>query len=302
MSGLPPLVLTMTRGGGCPLCSVTISRKFWQLAPSSWFSAFFSHSWTQKGRLALLRCTLPLHLSSMRQWGVLQSGDLLFQFIKGAYLLRTGRTLRAPLWDLPFPDSSSTQASYEPMEQSNLSHKFLSHKTALILALYSAKRVSELHALSVSEKYLRWKADRGVSLWLNPSFLPEVVNPQTVSQEVEISAFLLHPALQQGEVGLLTLCPVRVPRAYIASTQSLRCSHSELFVCFNNKKLGLPVSKQCLSHWIANTISEAYSRQNLPVLGTLVAHSIRSVASSWATLKGVVFQKSLQQQHGVLLF
>ncbi len=41
----------------------------------------------------------------------------------------------------------------------------------------------------------------------------------------------------------------------------------------------------CLSHWIVNTISESYSRQNLP--GNLVAHTTRSVATSWAALKGV---------------
>ncbi len=86
---------------------------------------------------------------------------------------------------------SLTRAPYEPIEQSNL--KFLSHKTAFLLAIYSAKRVSASHALSVSEECLRWKADNtGLSFWPNLSS--------------EISAFQLDPALTHEKVGLLTLC------------------------------------------------------------------------------------------------
>ena len=92
---------------------------------------------------------------------------------------------------------SLTQPPYEPLDQSTL--KFLSHKTAFLLAICSAKRLGELHALSVSGDCLRWKADdTGVSLWPNPAFLPKVVNPQTVNQVIELSAFQADP----------TLCPL----------------------------------------------------------------------------------------------
>ena len=76
---------------------------------------------------------------------------------------------------------SLTRAPYEPMDQSDL--RSLSRKTALLLALASAKRVGELQALSVSPDCLRWKADgSGVDLWPNPAFLPKVITLQTVNK------------------------------------------------------------------------------------------------------------------------
>lgn len=54
---------------------------------------------------------------------------------------------------------------------------FLSHMTFFLLARCSAKRVNELHALSVSEQRLWWIADdTGVLPWSNPSFFLKVVN------------------------------------------------------------------------------------------------------------------------------
>ncbi len=151
-----------------------------------------------------------------------------------------------------------------------------------------SKRVSELHALSVSEDCLRWKAENaGVYLWPNPSFLPKVLRPGMINQVIELDAFL--PDLSCSGTGWesSSLCPVRALHTYIKHTRPLRQSHKQLFVCFDKKCAGKPVSKQRLSHWIVDTISQAYSSQNLPVPGDLVAHSTRSMATSWAALKGV---------------
>ncbi len=54
------------------------------------------------------------------------------------------------------------------VEQGDL--KWISWKTAFNLAITSAKRVGELHTLSVSESYMCWNADKSVvTLWPNPS-------------------------------------------------------------------------------------------------------------------------------------
>ncbi|KAK0150205.1 hypothetical protein N1851_008880 [Merluccius polli] len=82
---------------------------------------------------------------------------LVSQFIKGAHRLRPSRTLRAPSWDLPTVLQALTGAPYEPLEQADL--KFVTQKTAFLLAVCSAKRVGELQALSVSNQCLRWKAN-----------------------------------------------------------------------------------------------------------------------------------------------
>ena len=140
--------------------------------------------------------------------------------------------------------------------------------------------------MSVSEQCLRWKAEySGVSLWPNPSFFPKVVNPQTVNQVIEISSF--HPESAPTGDNLVNLCPIRALRTYVTRTQSLRHTHSQLFVCYGGVKRGNPVSKQRLSHWMVDTIAQAYDSQSLPVPGNLVAHSTRSMATSWAALRGV---------------
>ena len=70
----------------------------------------------------------------------------------------------------------------------------------------------------VSDECLRWKPENvGLSPWLNPGFLPEVVRPDTVNQAIELEAF--HPDPEyQGGIALHTLCPVRALRAYVDRT------------------------------------------------------------------------------------
>ena len=85
--------------------------------------------------------------------------------------------LRTLSWDLPLVLRSLTTAPYEPLGQADL--KFLTQKTVFLLSLCSTKRVSELHAVSVSTECMMWKPeDAAVSLWPNPFFLPKVLNPQ----------------------------------------------------------------------------------------------------------------------------
>ncbi len=82
---------------------------------------------------------------------------LVSQFLKGARRLHPERKLRSPSWDLPLVLQSLTEAPFEPLAQADL--RSLSWKTVFLLAISSAKRVSELHALSVSDDCLRWKTD-----------------------------------------------------------------------------------------------------------------------------------------------
>ena len=208
------------------------------------------------------------------------------QFLRGVRRLRPGRALRTPAWDLPLVLRSLTRAPYEPLDRSDL--KSLSRKTALLLALSSAKRVGELQALSVSQDCMRWKPDgTGVSLWPNPAFLPKVVAPRTVNHVLEVVALGSALGPQGCSEDLSTLCPVRALRAYVERTQPLRGAGTQLFVCYGGRRLGLPLSKQRLSHWLVDAISAAYVDLGQPVPENVVAHSTRGIATSWAALKGV---------------
>lgn len=65
----------------------------------------------------------------------------------------------------------------------------MSMKTAFLLAVTTAKDVSEL-ALSFSLMCLRWKADvSGVTLWPNISFPPKVLSPSHINQAIELEAY-----------------------------------------------------------------------------------------------------------------
>ena len=113
---------------------------------------------------------------------------LIRQFLKGAQRLQPARSLRAPSWDLQVALRSLCLPPFEPLSQADLTR--LSMKTAFLLAMATAKRVGELHALSVSQACLRWHADgSGVVLWPNPSFLPKRLSPHHVNQSIEWTAF-----------------------------------------------------------------------------------------------------------------
>jgi hypothetical protein len=58
-----------------------------------------------------------------------------------------------------------------------------------------------------------------------------------------------------------------------------------LFVCYGERVLGAGLSKQILSLWIVDMIMTAYRLAGKPVLGSVVAHSTRGVAASWALLR-----------------
>ena len=66
---------------------------------------------------------------------------LVSQFVKEVCRLCLTRSPRAPSWDRPSVLRSLTQPLYEPLDQFALN--FLSHNTAFVLALCSAKRVGE---------------------------------------------------------------------------------------------------------------------------------------------------------------
>ena len=70
-------------------------------------------------------------------------------FLRGALRLRPPTAMRSPAWDLPLVLEALSSPPFEPLGQGGL--KWLSMKAAFLLAITSAKRVGELHALTVSD-------------------------------------------------------------------------------------------------------------------------------------------------------
>ncbi|KAK0156393.1 hypothetical protein N1851_000309 [Merluccius polli] len=191
--------------------------------------------------------------------------------------------------------------------------KFVSLKTALLLALTSAKRVSDLQALSIRPSCLQFAPGRTkVCLRPNPAFVPKVVVLGYRCPTVELLAFHPPPFSSAEEKKLNTLCPVRalhvtcalrgkipicvgckigIAQAPVYKVNCAECMIGpQLFVSWATPHKGKPLSRQRLSHWIVEAISLAYGCKGLQPPQGLRAHSTRGMATSWALFRGVSMQ------------
>ncbi|KAK5898201.1 hypothetical protein CgunFtcFv8_015639 [Champsocephalus gunnari] len=127
------------------------------------------------------------------------SQPLMTRFLQGVRRQRPVVHASAPQWDLPLVLEALVTEPFEPLELSSL--KALSWKTALLLALTSAKRVSELTALSVHPSCLLIRGDRsGATLRPNPSFTPKSMGSSFRSRAIQLGGLILHPMLGPGRL------------------------------------------------------------------------------------------------------
>lgn len=211
-----------------------------------------------------------------------EAEKLVSQFLKGARR-RAGRPARPslPPWDLELVLRALGEPPFEPLESVDL--KWLSFKTALLLALATAKRVGELHALSVHEHLCRFLPEgAGVFLRPNPAFLPKVLSSSRPSQDIEVRSLY---STEEGVRRHSLVCPVRALRMYLQQTQNHRQT-DQLFVCFRPDLRGRPLSKARLSHWLVGAIQQAYVGAGVPLQSGVRAHSTRGMATSWASWRG----------------
>ena len=190
---------------------------------------------------------------------------LMSQFLKGAQQ----QTLRiksqmVPPWDLERVLGALQHAPFEPIEAIEL--KWLSLKTALLLAVCSARRVGELHALSVHQECCKLlPGNAGVTLQPNRAFLPKVLSDANLHQTIKLCPL---PPTQEGDgTGhqASALCPVRALLSYLNCTKLVR-KRDQLFVCFKTECLGEPLSKSRLSRWVVEAIQQAYTETDRPAL------------------------------------
>ena len=168
--------------------------------------------------------------------------------------------LRPPAWDVSLVLQSLTGAPYEPLR--TCEERFLAQKTLFLLALASAKRIGELHALSFRVSHTR---DWGeVSFAFVTGFVAKTQDPSSLAPRFE--GFTV-PALtnaRKNRNGRL-LCPVRAVKVYLDRTAPHRPRCERLFVTAGRSKK--EISKTTVSFWLRKTISRAYelSGTALPV-------------------------------------
>ena len=168
--------------------------------------------------------------------------------------------LRPPAWDVSLVLQSLTGAPYEPLR--TCEERFLAQKTLFLLALASAKRIGELHALSYRVSHTRGWGE--VSFAFVTGFVAKTQDPSSLAPRFE--GFTV-PALtnaRKNRNGRL-LCPVQAVKVYLDRTAPHRPRCERLFVTAGRSKK--EISKTTVSFWLRKTISRAYglSGTSLPV-------------------------------------
>ena len=209
---------------------------------------------------------------------------LVKRFLQGVRRRRPVTRTSVPQWELPLVLEALCKGPYEPIERSSL--KALSLKTAFLLALTSAKRISELCALSVNPSCLLIRGDRsGATLRPNPAFVPKNIRSSFRSRDIHLEAFHLPPHGDPSQAKLHLLCPVRALAYYVERTASVR-STQQLLVCYGDGVVGKALSKNRLARWLCECISAAYDRAGRTPPAGIRAHSTRAVAASAALFSG----------------
>lgn len=159
-----------------------------------------------------------------------------------------------PKWDLSLVLRHLTRSPYEPMRIAD--QKFLTRKTAFLLLLATAKRVSEIHALTYLVDHTEgWKT---ITLHFDPSFVAKTQKPSDPSTQLTtVTIPALAPSVEEG-LPDRSLCPVRALRYYLDRTAASRPGRRRLFIP-NQLGRTKDISKATLSHWVQEVIREAYS-------------------------------------------
>ena len=119
--------------------------------------------------------------------------------------------LRPPAWDIALVLQSLTGAPYEPLRTCD--ERFLAQKTLFLVALASAKRIGELHALSYRVSHARNWVE--VSFSCVPGFVAKTQDPSSLAPWFDGFTLPALPNVRNNRNG--RLCPVRAVRCYLAA-------------------------------------------------------------------------------------
>ncbi|KAE8613519.1 hypothetical protein XENTR_v10007752 [Xenopus tropicalis] len=209
-----------------------------------------------------------------KQWANLPEVKLFFQALQK---IRPPVKNPIPPWDLNLVLRALQKAPFEPMGSVDL--KFLTWKVTFLLAICSARRVSDLAALSHLKPWTIFHQDK-VVLRTIPSHLPKVTSKFHINEEIILPSFCPKPT-NDRERQLHSLDTVRALKFYLHRTADIRHSDA-LLVLFGSNKRGQQASKRSIARWLVQTILEAYKVMKREAPFPVKAHSTRKISASWA--------------------
>ena len=239
---------------------------------------------TIRGYRSMLSQTL-----SFRKPCAIGTDSVLSDLIRSFELRRPVSRSLAPKWDLSHVLWSLTRSPYEPMSEASLT--FLSWKTAFLLTLASAKRRSEIHALSVEEGHLRFNdSDGSVSLLCQTGFLAKTQLPSVAPVPFIIPS--LSRSCGNEDTDRL-LCPVRALKFYLNRVRGSRGDRKRLFLPIKGSG---DITAASISRWFACTIKRAYSNVSVEDLSLLNIrpHELRALSTSWAFVNHIPLEDVLR--------
>ena len=206
--------------------------------------------------------------------------DLMAEYLSGIKKVVVRALPQDEQWDVALVLRALQDAPFEPMQTAEI--KFVSAKVAVLLALTTAARVSELTALTITG--ITFSGDYKVIINQDPAFAPKHVATLYRRTPVVLRAYFPEP---QGELETRRhlLCPVRAVRLYMQRTSDSRRTQ-QLLVTYGGRTPGSALSSQRLSHWLRDGIAAAYQTvgKRAPMLK---AHSTRGMATSIAVKANV---------------
>ena len=208
------------------------------------------------------------------------------RIIQGAFTLKPPVLKLVPSWSLTLVLRSLAEAPYEPMGDASL--RSVTLKCAFLLALASARRCSQLAALSVHPDHLVWTRT-GVRLSTKVGFLAKNQRLDYTPSPIDLKAMKHYSSIKEDAAW----CPVRALKYYVKRTEGLRGEAQQLFIKQVQPHDGVrPVT---IAGWIVAVIKQAYPHGQAPGLEqTPHAHDVRGISASWAKFQGVPIDEIMQ--------
>ena len=155
------------------------------------------------------------------------SNSDLSKLMKGMFNAHPNVNPLLPNWDLPSVLWRLCDPPFEPLISCNL--KYLTWKSVFLIALASASRVSELHALSVKDGNIRFEK-HGIRLLPNMNFISKTQRLNNPWLPIFIPSFN-NFATEERDI---KLCPYRALKIYIQRNESRRTSDCKeaLFITY----------------------------------------------------------------------
>ena len=227
---------------------------------------------TIKGCRAMISNTLKFKTGNR-----IGSNPVLSELIRSFELQCPVQRSLTPKCDLSWVLECLQKPPFELLHKASKFHVTI--KTVFLLALATAKRCSEIHALAMDSHHLRFnQSDGSVSLILKTGFLAKNQLPSVKPDPIIVPS--LAQICKREHLDRL-LIPVKSLKFYFKMTSSYRQNRTRLFLPIKGNQ---DISKDKISRWISYTIKLAYRKLTKRDISFLKvkAHEVRALSSSWA--------------------